>query len=825
MRLAFLMETHQGGPVLEGLAKDFRYSARLLLKKPGFTAVAVLTLGLGIGASTAMFSVIDNVLLNPFPYKDGNKIVEMWIHDTTSPRPGGRSMYSGPEFLDFEQQNDVFEEVIGGGGEDVLYTSKDGTQLLDGSHVTPNEFDFLGVPAMIGRGLTPNDAKPGATPVFVLSYPAWVKYFGQDPSAVGHTFVLDDVPTTLVGIMPYRVNKLGAELWMPDPMDRSDPKFADRYFLFQGKLKPGITIGQAQAELNGLAHRLALVYPKNYPKQFAVQLMPWIDSVVGEFRTTLFVLAAAVGLLLLIACSNVANMLLAQASAREKEMAIRSAMGATRWRIVRQLLIESFLLALGGAAVGCLFAYGGIKGIVAAMPTGAIPREAVIRMNVPVLLFSLGVAVVTAVLFGLVPALQVAKRDIVEPLKDSGRGVSGGFRRGRLRSALVVVEVALSLVLLAGAGVLMHTFVKLVDVDLGFNPNNILVVRIPFPKARYTKAAEKQQFFSALLPRLYALPGVVNATETSTLPPYGGIGTTIDIPGKVHSDDWRALFQLCSEGYFPTLGLRLMRGRLFTQAEVNDAQKVAVVNQTLVTKYFGQEDPIGREIKINSLGTLTPDPIADPTFEIVGVTADEKNQGIQDPPLAELFIPYTVTGAFQRGILVRTSRDPMLLLNSVREQIWAVDRSVALTLTGSLSDYLKQFSYSGPRFTFILLGIFAGVGLVLVALGVYSVTAYTVSRQTHEIGIRMALGAGPADVLRMVMWMGLQLVALGVCVGLLGSLGATRAIASQLWGVSAHDPLTLAGVSAVLLTVGCAACYFPARRATRVDPMVALRYE
>jgi putative ABC transport system permease protein len=273
------------------------------------------------------------------------------------------------------------------------------------------------------------------------------------------------------------------------------------------------------------------------------------------------------------------------------------------------------------------------------------------------------------------------------------------------------------------------------------------------------------------------------------------------------------------------LGLRLMRGRLFTQAEVNDAQKVAVVNQTLVTKYFGQEDPIGREIKINSLSTQTQDPIADPTFEIVGVTADEKNQGIQDPPLAELFIPYTVTAAYQRGILVRTSRDPMLLLNPVREQIWAVDRNVALTLTGSLSDYLKQFSYSGPRFTFILLGIFAGVGLVLVALGVYSVTAYTVSRQTHEIGIRMALGAGPSDVLRMVMWMGLQLVALGVCVGLLGSLGATRAIASQLWGVSAHDPLTLAGVSAVLLTVGCAACYFPARRATRVDPMVALRYE
>jgi predicted permease len=813
--------------VFVGLAKDFKYSARMLMKQPGFTAIAVLTLALGIGASTAMFSVIDNVLLNPLPYKNANKIVQMWIHDTSTPRPGGRMMYSGPEYLDFQEQSDVFQEVIGGGTEDVLYTSKDGTQQFDMGYVTPNQFEFLKMPVALGRAPTPDDVKPGATPVFVLSYQTWVKSFGQDPSIIGKSFVLNDVPTTLVGVMAPRVGKLGANMWRPIAMDRADPDFAQRYFMLQGLLKPGVSIPQAQAELNGLAHRLALVYPKNYPKQFAVQLLPWVDSVVGQFRTTLYVLAAAVGLLLLIACSNVANMLLAQATAREKEMAIRAAMGASRWRIVRQLLIESFLLALGGAAVGCLFAYGGIKGIVATLPEGSIPRESVIELNVPVLLFTLGAAVVTAVIFGIVPALQTAKRDIVEPLKDSGRGVSGGFRRGKFRSTLVVIEVALSLVLLVGAGVIMHTFVKLVYVDLGFNPANIVLARIPFPKGQYTTAAQKEQFFTQLLQRIYAMPGVVAASEITSVPPFGGIRSTIDIPGKVHTDDWSGIVSLTSEGYFQVLGTKLVRGRLFTQEEVNDAHMVAVVNQTMVTKYFGQEDPIGREVKINSFATLSAPqvPVANPVFEIVGVVADVKNQGLQTATIPEAIVPYTVTGAYQRGVLVKTARDPLLFVNTLREQIWAVDRNIAVADNGSIEDYLKRYEYSGPRFSLILLGIFAGVGLVLVGLGVYSVTAYTVTRQTHEIGIRMALGAGRRDVLRLVMWMGLELVGLGVIAGLLASMETTRVIASQLWGVTTHDPATLTSVVIVLLAVGCAACYFPARRATRVDPMVALRYE
>ncbi|MGB6429003.1 MAG: ABC transporter permease [Candidatus Acidiferrales bacterium] len=811
--------------MLDGLARDFRYSTRMLLKKPRFTAIAVLTLALGIGASTAMFSVIDNVLINPLPYKNSDRIVAVQIHNTSDVGTGGRRRMLGPEFLDYAEQSHSFEDVIGGGNDDVLYTTKEGTEQFDGGYVTANTFDFLGVPAMLGRTSTPDDVKPGAPPVFVLSYLTWVKSFGRDPSIVGKSFVLNDVPTILVGIMPPHITKLGADLWIPVNANRGDPDFAKRGFTLQAHLKPGITKEQAAAELNGIAVHEAQVYPNSYPKHFRVQVVSMVDNVIGDFRATLYVLAAAVGLLMLIACSNVANMLLAQATAREKEMAIRSAMGAGRWRIIRQLLIESFLLALGGAALGCVFAYGGITEIVAAMPVDTIPGETIIRMNAAALAFALVAAILTAVLFGLVPALQVAKRDFVEPLKDSGRGVSGGFRRGKFRSVLVVVEVALSLVLLAGAGVLMHAFVKMVDVDLGFDPNHILFTRVAFPRGQYTTAAEKQLFFTKLLARMDVLPGVVATAETTSIPPFGGVGSKLDIPGKVHSDDWRSVVTLCTANYFPTLGMRLLRGRLLTEQEVNDAQKVAVVNQTLVTKYFGNENPIGQDVTLDDLQTLPVDPVPNANFEIVGVVSDVRNDSLTEPTEAEVLVPATITGTFYRAVMAKTVRDPNLLVNPVRDAIWAVDRNATTADTGSLEGFLEQYAYAGPKFALVLMGIFAGLGLVLVSLGVYSVTAYTVSRQTHEIGIRMALGAGRADVLRMVMWMGLQLVTLGVGVGLLLSVALSRVIASQLSGASPRDPVTLAAVAGVLIVVGCAACYFPARRATRVDPMVALRYE
>ncbi|HEV8147599.1 MAG TPA: ABC transporter permease [Bryobacteraceae bacterium] len=810
---------------MHGIWRDLQYGFRGLRKQPGFTVLAVLALALGIGAATTIFSVIQNVLLDPFPYKDSHRVVTFYIHDVKDRGPYGRSFFKPEEFLDYQEQARSFEEVIGSGVEDVLYTTAEGTVQFDGAYVTPNQFSFLGVPAMLGRTTTPDDVKPGAPPVFVLAYKCWVKNFNSDPNILGKVYTLNGVPTTLVGVMPKRFTKRAADLYRPYALDRADPRVSQLYFQFQARLKPGLTPRDVESEIGVIAHNLAKQYPDRYPPEFTVRAESWVDSIVGQFKTTLLTLAAAVGLVLLIACANVANMLLARATVREKEMAIRNSMGATRWRVIRQLLCESLLLGLGGALVGCVFSWAGLKAIVNLIPDGAIPKEADIRLNFPVMFFSLGISVLTALIFGLVPALQAAKKDIIEPLRDSGKGVSGGFRRGKLRNTLVVVEVALSLVLLSGAGLLMRSFVSLQTVDLGMNPDNVLSVRLPLPPAQYKAPNSKQQFFSKLMTRVRAIPGVLAASPATSLPPYGGIGSEIDIPGKTHTERWGSMYQLVDQGYFPTLGLKIVSGRALNEIEVTGARKSAVVNQAFVKKYFGKENPLGQMVRIKNLETDREYQIPNAMFEIVGVTADAKNQGIQEDPRPEMFIPYSITNQYFRGLLVRTAGDPMATLNAVRREIWNVDRGVAVTNAGSLNDFLSQYSYAGPRFSLMLLGVFAGVGLALVALGVYSVIAYTVSRQTHEIGIRMALGAAQGDVFGMVLRMGLKLLAIGVAAGLAASLGVTRVLQAQLWNISPRDPMTFGIVVGVVTIVGLAACYFPARRATRVDPMVALRYQ
>ena len=802
---------------------DVRYGWRNLVKRPGFALLAIAALALGAGAATTIFSVINNVLLDPVPYKDAQRLVSIHVQDPARGEQGRRQFFSVSEFLAYQRENHVFDAVFGTIDIDVLYTGGEGAERFSGALVTPNTFRVLGVPPLVGRAITPDDGRPGAPPVFAISCQLWIKRYNRD-SVVGRAMVLNGKSRTLVGIMPPRFSK-HADIWMPAAADPNDPEGKNRDFVMHARLKPGVTLREAEANLNLIAQRLKRTYPQQYPERFSMRIETMTDIAVAHFRKVLYMLSAAVGLLLLIACSNVANMLLARASSREKEMALRAALGASRWRIVRQLLVEGLLLATCGAAAGCLVAYAGIQVLAREIPWGLIPEETMIRIDYRVLLFSLGMAALTAILFGLGPALQAARPGIVESLKDSGKGVSGGFRSGRLRNSLVVLEVALSVVLLVGAGLLMRTFIALRQTDLGLNPDHILVVRTPLPRAQYRTAAAKQHFFQPLLQRLYTLPGVLAATETSNLPPYGGVPTEMDVPGTTHSEKWNGIYQLCSEGYFPTLGIRFLRGRALSEAEVNGARRVAVVNQTLARKYFGQEDPIGRQVKLVMLATEVEPPVENPVFQIVGVVADLKNQGIQEPVVPEAFIPYTTTWAFERGVLVRTAGDPAAMLNAVRREIWAVDRNVALTLTGSLTDILKQYSYAEPRFGLVLLSVFAGVGMVLVALGVYSVVAYTVSRQTHEIGIRVALGAGRAEVLGMVLRMGGRLVGLGVVAGIATSFAVTRLIQNQIWGVSPHDPMTLSAVVLVVLVAGLAACYFPARRATRVDPIVALRHE
>ena len=811
------------------LGQDISYALRNLRKAPGFAAVAVITLALGIGASTAIFSVIDNILMEPFPYPDAQRFMSVQIHDTERSEPGGRAGFTGPEFLDYVEQNHVFDRVIANDNTDVLYRAGEGTQRFDGNYVTPGTFEFLGIPALAGRVMQPADYEPGAPPVFVLRYKTWVKSFGADPEIVNKTFVLNGVSRTLIGIMPPRFGWGNADLWIPKKPERAAATKAvagafPQFWFLLGHLKPGVSMKEAEADLTVVANRLAKVYPKEYPKRFTVHMESLTNLVVGQFKTTLFIVLAAVGLLLLIGCGNVANLLLARATTREKEFAIRSALGANRWRLIRQLLVESLLLATGGAALGTLLAWGGLKSLVALMPQNIIPAEAVIRLNLPVLAFTLGVAMLTALVFGLVPALKAARKDLNEPLRDSGKGVSGGFRHGRLRDAVVVLEVGLSLTLLVAAGLLTRSFVALRDVKLGLQPDHVLVARLPLPVERYKTADQVMGFYRPLLQRLKALPGVVEATETSTLPPYGGIPSDIEIPGKTHAEKWNAMFQLVSEGYFPVLKIRFVDGRGFTEAEVNGARKLAIVNQMFVKKYLGNENPIGRQVRIAQLAEFD-DAVKEPVFEIIGLVADAKNRGLQDPPEPELWVPYTVTGSAFRGILVRTANEPLTMMNAVQHEIWATDANVAVTLTGTLEGYISQFSFAGPRFGFFLMSIFGAIGLVLVTIGVYSVLAYTTARRTHEIGIRMALGANGSDVQGMVIRMGLKLVALGVGIGLIVSVAIGRVIATQLWGVYAYDPWTLVCVPALLLTTGIVACWLPARRAAGVDPLVALRYE
>ncbi len=816
-----------GNNWIEQGRQDFRYSIRTLFRDRRFAIPAIFALALGIGASTVVFSVVYDGLLNPFPYRDASGISIFQIHDTARRGNGGRGVFLFDEFLDYREQNHVFADMVGTSTLNVLYTSATGAQEFGGAFVTTNTFPFLGVKPLLGRWLTDDDGKPGAPPVFIMSYSCWKEQFGGDTKLLGAAFTLNGVPRALVGIMPPRFRYFGSSVYFPLGLYRGAADSVNeygrpRYLVAEERRKPGVTLQAAAADIDVIAKRLASIYPTQYPKHFTI----WTDSlasdVVGDSKQILYVLLAAVGALLLIACSNVANLLLARATVREKEIALRASLGASRGRLLRQLLVESFVLAAAGGALGSVMAYGGIQLVAATIPP-ILPGEAALELNRVVLLFAFGITVLTIFACGLAPAIHSVRGSLSVRLAGSGKGSAGGFRHGKLRAALVIVEVALSIVLLAGAGLMMRTLYALTHVSLGFDSSNVLAASITLPQASYTTVAEKKAFFQQALARISALPGVISAAETISLPPYNAGRSEVTVPGATHIEAWDTLFDVCSENYFKTLHIPLLRGRLLSEDDVESGRFVAVVNQTFARDYLGN-DPIGRKFKFDVFDTIAQTP-HDAYFEVVGIVTDNKNQGLQDTPLPQAYIPYTITAYANRAILVKTAVAPLSLLKNVRNEIWAVDRNVAIGNAGTLDAYLDQFSYAQPRFGLVSIGTFAAIGLFLAAIGVFSVMSYAVSLQTHDIGVRMALGAQASDILRMVLGKGLFLVIAGSVVGVATGLIVTRLLASQLWGVSANDPLTFLVVVAIVVAVGATASFVPARRATRVAPLTALREE
>jgi putative ABC transport system permease protein len=807
-----------------GLVQDAKYAIRSLIKQPAFTAAAVLALALGIGATTTIFSVIENVLFNPYPmYRNVDRMVGVMIHDDASSRPDGRDFFQTAEFLDYAEQLTSFDAIIAGNGGDVIYTGPEGTEQFTGGRISGNNFPVLGVDAIFGRTIVPEDAEPGAPPVFVMSYKLWANRFGMDQSLIGRAFTLDGAPTTLVGVMPPRVSKLGADIWRPIRLDRANPALQRQFFKLQARLKPGVTIEQADAEFRAVAARVAKIYPGNYPDRFTGRVVGFVDSIVRGFKTTLYTMAAAVGLLLLIACANVANLLLSRAAGRRREIALRASLGASRGRLIRGLFVESLLLALAGMAVGGAVAALGIKSVRAAMPEGLIPREALIQLNTRALLFSLAIAGLTALLFGLAPAFQTVRRDLMNPLRGADKGTGGGFRGGRLRGALVVVEIALSLVLLTSAGVLMRSFVRLQNIDLGFDPANVLIVRVPVGTARIDKLDDQTQFIVQALARIRSLPGVVDATMSLGFPPFTGSGTEFDVVGIPHTDKWRGALELIGDGYFRTFRQPFLQGRDFTADDLNHARPVAIVNRMFVERFFKQADPMGRTLTITlwaAAGKTETKP-----FQIVGVVENARNAGVADPIVPQAYLPPSAFPIRGLGFAVRTAGPPLQALKTIKHEIWAVDPGVPIAESDALETYLSRFAYAAPRLGLAVFTAFAGIGLALVVLGVYSLIAYTVSCQTREIGIRIAVGARRRDVLWMTIGMAVRWLVGGGTIGLAASYATTRLVASELFEVSPTDPLTFAAVVSVLAAAGFAASYFPARRATKVDPIVVLRAE
>jgi putative ABC transport system permease protein len=820
-------ETH-----LEQFLQDLRFGFRMLAKTKRSTILSICALALGIGSSTIIFTIMYNGVLHPFAYRAADRLTTLHVLDPSRQTGEMRSVFNLDEIVAFREKNHTFEDIVGYANWFVLYSHDDVWESLHGAAITPNTIEFFGMAPIAGRGFAPSDFKQSAAPVVMLNWRFWHSVYHEDPSVVGKQITLDDVPRTIVGVMPKRFQHLGADVYLPTAWDyqpRSDSQDDLRrpqYFWATGIIKKGVTPKQANDDLTAIAESLKARYPNDYAKEVRMGTQRLTDSVVGDLKETLVLLIVAVVLLLLIACSNVAGLLLAQASARSREIALRATLGASRARLVRQLLTESLALAFAGCVAGCALAAIGVKYVAAAMPPGRIPWEADVTLNRYALLFAVSVSLLTTLFFGLSPALHAIRGDLATRLASAG-GTGNAANAGsgaRFRSALVACQIGLSILLLVTAGLSLRSFYALTHVDLGIDPHNVLLADIQFPAQQYATADAKRKFFSNLLPRIAAIPGVSHAAELIGNPLLGAPYTAITIPGKVHSEEWNANADIVSADYFDALGLHLLQGRLLTPADEDGPRFVAVVSRAFVDQYFPGDNPIGHTVKLNAFDQL-PDSPRDAYFEIVGVVSDLRTNGPKQPNAPQVYLPYTVTPFGDRSLILRTSIPPANVVNSVRLAVAQIDHNVALVSPRALEDNLAENVYAAPRFSMLSLGLCASVGLLLAVVGIFSVMAYTVSLLTHEVGIRMALGASRADILRMVLGYGARIIGAGVVLGLVGSFVVARAMRTEVWGVSAFDPLTFTAVVAAVCAIGVLACYVPARRATEVDPNIALRHD
>jgi putative ABC transport system permease protein len=806
---------------------DLRYAFRMLLKNPIFTMVAALSLALGIGANTALFSVVYGVLINPYPYA---KPGEMWWPSAKGLKPvENRMSYRLGEYLDLAKLP-VFSETMATSQGNMLLTGEFAPENLQAVRLTGGAFHFLGVPPVAGRVIGTGDIRPNgeAEPVVVVSYRTWQRLFDGSLGALGKTMRLNDVNYTVIGIMPPRFGWYGSDaVWLPLTEDRRDMSYVNPLV----RLKQGVSPAAAEQQLHLLHQEMARATPGEFFKDgFTTRLTNYLDLTVasGDMRTSLQLLFGAVGLLLLIACANVANLQLARATSRAREMAIRLSVGAGRGRLVRQLLTESVLLSLLGGALGLLFAFWLTNFMVALMPGSMVPNESRVEINGSVLFFCVIVSMLTGILFGLVPALRSTRPDLTEALKDGARGAGTAERPGRTRGWLVVGEVALAVVLLLCGALTARSFNALQKVDLGFRPERLVMVNVPLDRKRYATFEKRNRFDQELLERVGSLPDVESAAIGNGGLPFGGPDSTYAIEGRSDGETRRMNVNLVSADYIKTLGIPLRRGRMPTGREIDDAVPVAVVNEAAAGLWGPGEDPIGKRLRLDLLTNANPNLLAPlgsgPYVTIVGVIGNTRNDGLSGELPPASFVPYTLLAPPQRTLAVRAKGDEKRLMNLLQAQAVALDPRQPLGRSATI-EVLLGFQTGQPRFIMALFSLFAALGLALAVAGIYSMLSYLVTRRSHEIGVRMALGARRGDVLGLIMKAGGRLVAAGLAIGLPAGFGAAQLLRSQLFKVTPLDAPSCLGVVAALGAVAAAACYIPARRATKVDPMVALRCE